>query len=435
MKRFAFTRLCPSLPWQTAPRLRRSSTLNASRSGFTLIELLLVIGIIGVVGAISIPLYNDFQIRSDLNLATEQASQGLARARILSQSGKGDDNWGFFVPSGTLYKGISYAERDTEYDEVYPMPSTITTTGLLEVSFSRLEGAPSATGTIVLTSLTGEQRTVLMTVEKSGIAMNSTDRITICHVTGDGSPNHTLEVADNAWPGHQSHGDSLGSCPAESSSSSTSETTSSSSSTSSSVSSSSASSASSAGATCTDRISIAADGTLTTTSTVNVTWKALGSAITFGEGGPEVNVYVSYKVGTAGSYTSLFSGRDIDGNETQTVNGIAANSVITTKAQAYYRQKWWLTYDQSYTNSDEEGHTITLRNGDTLPNYPALASQASLETFLQPYVNASRVVTIGQYEVLYLMELGSIDDLTSESVDFQDAVLLLTFNQPAGACN
>jgi hypothetical protein len=145
-------------------------------------------------------------------------------------------------------------------------------------------------------------------------------------------------------------------------------------------------------------------------------------------------VYVSYKTGNGNSYTDLFSGNDIDGNETQTVNGIASGLKLTTKIRGYYKNKGWLTFDQSYMNDDNTGHVLTLRNGDTLPNYPAFANQASLQSFLQPYVNASRQVVIGQYDVLYLVELGTIGSPMPSSADFQDAVLLLTFGQPAGAC-
>jgi prepilin-type N-terminal cleavage/methylation domain-containing protein len=401
--------------------------------GFTMIEVLLVIGIIGAVTSVSIPMYRDYQVRSDLNIATEQATQGLSRARILAQSGKDDTQWGFYVPNGTLYKGSSYATRVQAYDEVYPMPSTITTTGLLEVSYSRVEGAPSSTGTVLLTALTGDQRSIVISIDKSGIAMNTTDTVTVCHVTGEGGEQHTLHISDNAWPAHQGHGDSLGSCPGETSSSAASSTASS---VASSVASSAASSASSSvAASCADRFSIAADGTVTTTSTVNITFNVLGSAITYGEGGPEINVYAAYKKTTGSSYNDLFSGNDIDGGETQTVSNIAANKEIRTRLNGYYRNRGWLTFDRTYYNQDQTGHILTLRDGDLLPSYPAFDNQDDLEAFLQPYIDEDGRVQIGQYEILYLVEFGDLGNPMPISADFQDAVLLLTFNQPVGACS
>src|SRR5436853_1165619 len=108
------------------------------RRAFGLIEVLIVIGVLGAVTSLSIPLYDEYQIRSDLDLATKQTTQGLDRAKRQAQSGDQDSNWGFYVPNGTLYKGTSYAARNTSFDEVTPMPSSIAISGLLDVSFAKV---------------------------------------------------------------------------------------------------------------------------------------------------------------------------------------------------------------------------------------------------------------------------------------------------------
>lgn len=178
--------------------------------GFTALELLLVIGIVAGLSAISVPAYRDYQIRSDLNIAAEQITQALGRARLLSQAGKHETTWGYHVSSSTLFAGGNFASRNALYDERYSVPATIGLSGLPEVTFSRLEGRPSATGTIILTSLRGEAREVDIVLDARGIAINASDRLTVCHCQA--SPPHTLQIPDNAWPAHRKHGDYLGAC-------------------------------------------------------------------------------------------------------------------------------------------------------------------------------------------------------------------------------
>ncbi|WP_247234865.1 hypothetical protein [Telluribacter sp. SYSU D00476] len=42
-------------------------------------------------------------------------------------------------------------------------------------------------------------------------AKNGSDKVTICHVTGNGS-SHTLTISINAWAAHEAHGDKMGGC-------------------------------------------------------------------------------------------------------------------------------------------------------------------------------------------------------------------------------
>jgi prepilin-type N-terminal cleavage/methylation domain-containing protein len=392
------------------------------RAGFSLLEMLLVIGIVGAMTGLATPMYRDYQIRNDLSIATEQVTQGLARARLLSQAGQDNDAWGFYAPAGIMYKGASYQTRDASYDETYAMPSTITFTGLPEVSYSKLDGAPSGTGAITLTAINDDTRNVLISIEQETIAVVENDFVTVCHHPGQSENPHSLNINENAWPAHQSHGDTLGPCPGDL-------VASSSSSSSNAASSAAASSAaSSAAATCVDRFSVAADGTITTTGTVNVTYKVLGSDITYGEGGPEVNVYVSRKKLTGSTYQSLFSGADVDGGETETVSGFTNGSQVIVKVRGYYKKKGWLTFDQTFATNDGTGHIEILRDGDPLPDYPAFDDQNELHSYLQAILDAQGRIDVGTYDLVLLTELGN---LSGSSADFQDAVLLLQFSQPS----
>ncbi len=131
-------------------------------SGFTLIEMLLVIAIIAIISGISIPVYQSFQVRNDLDIATASIVQSLRRAAVLSQAVDNDTSWGVYVTSGslTLFKGTSYATRDSNFDELFDIPLTITPSGVSEIVFTKFTGLPQTTGTITLTSNTNETRTI-----------------------------------------------------------------------------------------------------------------------------------------------------------------------------------------------------------------------------------------------------------------------------------
>lgn len=393
-------------------------------------EVIMVIGVLGVVSGMAVPLYRDYQIRNDLSLATEQVTQGLARARLLAQSGQNDSGWGFYIPAGILFKGATYADRDPNFDETYPMPSTITPSGLYEVSYSKLQGRPSATGAITLTALNREQRTIFIEVQLESVAVVQNDEFTICHYPpGNPGNANTMTVSESNWPAHRdNHGDTLGPCATETSSAASSAPASSTAASSVASVASSAASSAGGGTSCENRFSVASDGTITTTGPLSVTFSVLGSEITYGAGGPEINVYASRKKVTGNSYQDLFSGNDVDGGETQTVTGYVNGSQVIVKVRGYYKKNGWLTFDETYRSNDDTGHIVVLRDGDELPDYPAFDDQDEIEDYLADVLDAQNRINIGTYDLLLLTELGS---LNSSAADFQDAVILLQFSDPS----
>lgn len=138
-------------------------------AGFTLMEGLLSIAVIAIIGGISIPIYQSFQVRNDLDIAIVSTVQTLRRAQVLAQAVDGDTSWGISVLSGSiiLFKGASYAARDTAFDEVFEVPASITPSGLSEIVFTKFTGLPQTTGTITLTSNANETRTI--TINTKGI--------------------------------------------------------------------------------------------------------------------------------------------------------------------------------------------------------------------------------------------------------------------------
>ncbi|MDB4978881.1 MAG: hypothetical protein JWM56_1067 [Candidatus Peribacteria bacterium] len=114
-------------------------------------ELLVIIGILVTLAAMTIPVYTQYLVRSDLKNANQIVSQGLARAKLLAVSGQNADSWGF-AASGVIFRGKSFATRDTSYDQLFLIPANVTATGVLVVVFAQLTGYPSKSGNIILQS-------------------------------------------------------------------------------------------------------------------------------------------------------------------------------------------------------------------------------------------------------------------------------------------
>lgn len=409
----------------------RGAILGAMlRRGFALLELILVIGLIGAITGVGIPLYRDYQIRNDLNLATEQVTQGLARARLRAQAAESDDSWGFYVPAGILYKGESYATRDPNYDETYPMPSTITIQGLMEVNYDKLVGTPDAVGEITLTTINDDTRNVLIEVKTESIAVVTADRFTICH--NPGPSQHTLSIPDNAWPAHQGHGDAFGACASDASSSSAAPASSAQSS--SVQSSSQSSSAAPGGESCSDRFAIDNNGTIRILGSLSVTFTSYGAEFSYGAGGPTVPVTVTYRKKNSGTWSNLFSGNAINGTggATQTVTGFSTannQNELYVRFKAYYYQSKWFTYE-NYAYTNDIPSVLMLRDGDTPP---------ADHTLYSSLIAGDGTVSIGQYDVLLIVDFNR-EDCTSCSnyycsncsdVEYQDGVVLVRFNTPS----
>jgi prepilin-type N-terminal cleavage/methylation domain-containing protein len=141
--------------------LKHNPVKNA---GFTLIEIILSLATIGIIAGISIPVYQSFQVRNDLDIATVEIAQSARRAQILSQAVDGDTSWGVKIQSAStsisIFKGVSYSARDLTFDEIFYLPPSITVSGLSEIVFGKFTGLPVVTGTTTLTSNTNETRNI-----------------------------------------------------------------------------------------------------------------------------------------------------------------------------------------------------------------------------------------------------------------------------------
>ena len=126
-----------------------------TREGFTLLEILLCVAMIGIIAAVTAPLYNGMLTKNDLDIAATTLMQSYRRAQVLSQGMDRDTNWGVKVQSGSIviFKGASYAARDTTLDESTTISPNIGVSGTAtEIVFNKLSGTPQTTGSVTLTS-------------------------------------------------------------------------------------------------------------------------------------------------------------------------------------------------------------------------------------------------------------------------------------------
>jgi type II secretory pathway pseudopilin PulG len=432
------------------------------KNGFSAVELLIAIGLMSITATMTIPMFRQYRINADLDTATEHLVQALRSAQILSQSGKSDAMWGVAFQDGTLFAGNSFEERDSSRDVIFPLAPTIETSGIEETSFTRVDGLPTVAGTVYVTSsVTDNYRRIDIsengTITVSGILTFGPGE----HPTdgededdGSGQGSDTSSSAGNGVS--SSITSSGGSAGAGSSASSTSGTASSGANAVSSI-------ASSGGAgtgdddqdeddviedqdevtdgagdsddddedvddqACTAGFKVDKKrGKVKTAGTNDIRIKLLGSAITYGAGGPKVDVRVSASLNDGNNWTDLFGGKAVVGGEQQTFENIEGLSNIALRFNGRYS---WL-FNKMYRSDAEDGHVIILRNGDTAPDYAPFDHQESLTSFLKSVLDNKGKVSIGARDLLILVELGTLD----RNADFQDAVILVTFTEKANTC-
>jgi len=136
--------------------------------GFTLIELILSMALIATLAGITAGVYYATQVKNGLDIAATTLAQGLRRAQSSAQVGDSDSGWGMYVQSGniTLFKGSTYATRDTTADETTSYASNITASGTKEIDFAKFTGDPAATATFTL-STSADTKTI--TVNSKGM--------------------------------------------------------------------------------------------------------------------------------------------------------------------------------------------------------------------------------------------------------------------------
>jgi len=121
--------------------------------GFTLIEVLLSVALIAVLFGISIPVFSPALLKNDLESSADLTVQSLRRAQVLSQAVQNDSQWGIKVQNYgvVLFRGNSFSDRDTAFDEFTDFPTNIDINDTDEFVFEKLTGRTTGPGNITLT--------------------------------------------------------------------------------------------------------------------------------------------------------------------------------------------------------------------------------------------------------------------------------------------
>lgn len=142
--------------------------LFQEEKGLTMIELLTVIGLILVLAATAIPVYNSMRISSEINERTSLLIQTLRTAKEKSVARVENAGHGIKLEtdSYTIYYGSSYVDRMRDYDHTVTLKEIglsweLSGTGHPdEINFSKGIGVPSRIGTITLTNVAEKTKTI-----------------------------------------------------------------------------------------------------------------------------------------------------------------------------------------------------------------------------------------------------------------------------------
>ncbi len=136
-----------------------------NKNGFTLVELLVVVSIFLILIATAVPVYGNLQVRTQLNESVSQAIQAIRIAREQSRAGYNDSQHGVYFEMNVaskdrfiLYQGESYATRNSDYDIITELDSSISivnssfllTSGDIDINFSKNLALPNNTGSMAL---------------------------------------------------------------------------------------------------------------------------------------------------------------------------------------------------------------------------------------------------------------------------------------------
>lgn len=138
------------------------------KSGFTLIEILLSIVMIGILSMISVPIYQSFQDKNNLNIATQTIVQALRQTQTYAYSGKEDSDWGVHIgainpeaqESCIIFKGSDYDNRDQNFDELIDLPKNITHSANQDIIFTKFTGKAPLSDIQIPISSNGKTKTI-----------------------------------------------------------------------------------------------------------------------------------------------------------------------------------------------------------------------------------------------------------------------------------
>lgn len=127
--------------------------------GFTLIEILIAIVIFSILTAVVIADFSLFSKRSSVDQDTQEFAEVLKLAQSKALSSENSSQYGVYIDTGVspqkyvLYKGTTYATRDTTQDQPHWISKLdefylISLGGVTEVAFQKITGSADQSGNV-----------------------------------------------------------------------------------------------------------------------------------------------------------------------------------------------------------------------------------------------------------------------------------------------
>jgi prepilin-type N-terminal cleavage/methylation domain-containing protein len=138
-----------------------------SNSGFTIIEVVIALVLGAAVAGLGLNAGIDVYRSSNLSSDRDTLISSLERARNRAMTNVGESSHGVFLENDkyTIFRGASYALRDSEFDEELVSPSTVQALGTFEYAFEQLNGDAILSGTTTLRDDRGVERVITVNPE------------------------------------------------------------------------------------------------------------------------------------------------------------------------------------------------------------------------------------------------------------------------------
>jgi prepilin-type N-terminal cleavage/methylation domain-containing protein len=150
---------------------------NTRNKGFTMIELAIVFIVIAIIFAVVAPNLKASRDRQVLKSSVSNVLTALSKAKSQTLASLNSSAYGVHFESSqaVIFKGTSYSAGDSNNESVaITSPATISTItltgGTSDLYFTRLTGAPSATGSIAVTN---GMETKIITISATGAASSN----------------------------------------------------------------------------------------------------------------------------------------------------------------------------------------------------------------------------------------------------------------------
>jgi prepilin-type N-terminal cleavage/methylation domain-containing protein len=154
--------------------MKRATENPDRRGGFTLVELVIVVGVMGVIGALAMASFGASRRARDVLTSGQNVLSVLATAQARAAAGEGGIEWGVRLEQGRaiLFGGMSYGSSAST--TIYAMPSGVQISNIAlagggqEIVFRRLDGMTDQSGTFEIQATGSVSQAFPITVDASG---------------------------------------------------------------------------------------------------------------------------------------------------------------------------------------------------------------------------------------------------------------------------